>query len=44
MVQTYLNKANVGSLLTEALSADVEAVLSDETSLVGADAAIRQIC
>ena len=34
-----LDEANVGGLLTEALTADVEAVLADETGLVGADAA-----
>lgn len=37
----YLDESNVGSLLTEALTADVEAVLADETSLVGADTAVR---
>ncbi len=37
----YLDEANVGSLLTEALTADVEAVLADQTGLVGADAAIK---
>ena len=35
----YLDEANVGGLLTEALTADVEAVLADETGRVGADAA-----
>jgi hypothetical protein len=34
-----LDEANVGRLLAEALTADVEAVLADETGLVGADAA-----
>ena len=36
---SVLNEANVGGLLTEALTADVEAVLADETGLVGADTA-----
>jgi len=36
----YLDEANVGGLLTEALTADVESVLADETGLVGADTAI----
>lgn len=34
-----LDKANVGRLLTEALTADVKAVLADETGLVCADSA-----
>lgn len=37
---SYLDEANVGGLLTEALTADVEAVLADQTGLVGADAAV----
>jgi len=37
----YLDEANVGGLLTEALTADVEAVLADKTGLVGADAAVN---
>lgn len=36
----YLNESNVGRLLTEALTADVETVLPDKTSLVCADTAI----
>lgn len=36
---SYLDESNIGSLLSEALTADVEAVLADETGLVGADAA-----
>lgn len=36
---SYLGEANVVGLLTEALTADVEAVLADETSRVGADTA-----
>ena len=35
-----LDETDVGRFLTEALTADVEAVLADETSLVGADAAV----
>lgn len=38
---SYLDKANVGRLLTEALTADVKAVLADETGLVCADSAIE---
>lgn len=38
-VFSYLGEANVVGLLTEALTADVEAVLADETSRVGADTA-----
>ena len=34
-----LDETDVGGLLTEALTADVEPVLADKTSLVGADAA-----
>ena len=37
--ESYLDEANVGGLLTEALTADVETVLADETGLVGADTA-----
>ena len=39
----YLDEADVGGLLTEALTADVEAVFADQTGLVGADAAVRSI-
>lgn len=41
--KTYLDEANVGALLTEALTADVEAVLADQTSRVGADAAVSTV-
>ena len=37
---SYLDETDVGALLTEALTADVEAVLADETSWVGADTAV----
>jgi hypothetical protein len=37
---SYLDETDVGALLAEALTADVEAVLADETSGVGADAAV----
>jgi len=40
-IKSYLDEANVGSLLAEALTADVEAVLADQTSGVGADAAVE---
>ena len=36
----YLGETDGGSLLTEALTAEVKAVLADETSLVGAEAAV----
>ena len=36
---SVLDEANVGGLLAEALTADVEAVLANETGFVGADAA-----
>jgi hypothetical protein len=35
----YLGETDVAGLLAEALTADAEAVLADETGLVGADAA-----
>lgn len=35
-----LDETNVGGLLAEALTADVKAVLADQTSRVGADAAL----
>jgi len=40
-VGSYLDEANVGGLLSEALTADVQAVLADETSLVLADTAMK---
>lgn len=40
--ESYLGESNVGGLLTEALTADVEAVLADETGRVSADAAIEK--
>jgi hypothetical protein len=40
---SYLDETNVGALLAEALTADVEAVLADETSGVGADAAVSTV-
>jgi ABC-type cobalt transport system substrate-binding protein len=38
--KSYLDETNVGALLAEALTADVQAILADETSRVGADAAV----
>ena len=35
-----LDETNVGRLFAEALTADVETVLADETSLVGANTAV----
>lgn len=42
-VPSYLDETNVGALLAEALTADVEAVLADQTSRVGADAAVGSL-
>jgi hypothetical protein len=42
MYATDLVEANVGGLLTEALTADVQAVLADETGLVSADTAVEE--
>ena len=42
-VETDLDEANVGGLLAEALTADVEAVLADETGLVGANTAVEEL-
>lgn len=39
----YLHKADVVRLLTEALTANVEAVLADQTGPVGADTAVREV-
>ena len=39
----YLDETNIGSLLTEALTADVQAILADETSFVSADTAVKII-
>ena len=39
-IMSYLGEANVGRLFSEALTADVQAVLADETSRVRADTAI----
>lgn len=38
-----LGETNVVRLLTEALAADVEAVLADDTALVATDAAVRLV-
>lgn len=40
--ETHLEETDGRGLLTEALTAEVEAVLADETSLVGAEAAVKQ--
>ncbi len=37
---SYLDEADILALLPEALSADIETVLSDQTGCVGADAAV----
>ena len=36
----YLDETDVRRLLSEALTADIEAVFADQTSFMGADAAI----
>lgn len=38
----YLDESNIGSLLTEALTANVEAVFADQTGLVSADTAVKK--
>lgn len=38
----YLDEANISALLPEALSANVQAIFSDETCLVRADSAMNQ--
>lgn len=38
---SVLDETDVLALLSEALTADVQAVLSDETSLVSADSAVE---
>ena len=39
----HLDKSNVGGFFSEALTADIETVLSNKTSLVGADSAGSQM-
>ena len=39
----YLLKADVGSPLTKALAANVEAVLADDTVSVSANAAVQKV-
>lgn len=38
----YLDETDILALLTETLTADVEAVFADETGSVGADAAVKR--
>ena len=40
-VYRYLDESNVGSFFAEALTADVESVLSDEAGFVCADTAVK---
>ena len=40
---TYLDETDSSRLFTEALTADVETVLADQTGLVGADAATHNL-
>ena len=42
-MKTNLVETDVRGLLTEALTADVETVLADQTGLVGADAATHNL-
>jgi hypothetical protein len=37
----YLDESNIGGLFSEALSADVQAILADKTSLVRANSALK---
>ena len=39
---SYLDETNVLALFPEALTADVQAILADQTGFVGADAAVRE--
>jgi hypothetical protein len=41
---TNLDESDISCLFSEALSADVETVFPDETSLVGTDTAAKPIC
>jgi hypothetical protein len=41
--KVYLDESNIRGLLSEALTADVQTILSDQTSFVGADTAITTI-
>jgi hypothetical protein len=41
-IASYLGEANSGRVLTEALTADVESVLADQTGGVSADTAIEK--
>jgi hypothetical protein len=44
ILKAYLDESDVCCLFSEALTADVETVLSDKTSLVCADTAMKIIC
>ena len=43
MNQSHLNKTNIRTLLPEALTADVQTVLPDETGFVSADSAVAKM-
>lgn len=43
MSQSHLNETNIRALLPEALTADVQAVLPDETGFVGANSAVAKM-
>jgi hypothetical protein len=40
----YLDESNVGSFLSETLTADVETILADEACFVRADTAAEKVC
>ncbi len=42
MILNHLAETNIGGLFSEALTADVETVFSDETSFVSADTAVKR--
>jgi len=43
LICAYLGESDICALFSEALAADVEAVLADETSRVGADTAVQSV-
>lgn len=42
--KNYLLESDLSSTLTEALTAEVQSVLADQTGLVGADSAKHHLC
>jgi hypothetical protein len=41
--EAYLDESDIRGLLSEALTADVQSILADQTSFVSADTAISQL-